>query len=178
MSAEQNRYAAPRARVDDVAAPAAATGPQGIGGWLILPLLGLIATPFRVGFLTLRDLLPAFQPETWNVLTTPGSGFYHPLWAPMLIFEVTANCVVILFSIVLLWLFFKKSKRVPMLVITWYLVIIGAQIVDEILGGRIPAVAAADDGTSLRELARSVGTALIWIPYFLVSKRVKNTFVR
>lgn len=178
MSAEHNPYAAPRAHVaDESARVEVAAGPRGIGGWLILPLLGLILTPFRIGFQTANDVLPALQPATWNALTTPGSKAYHPLWAPAIVFELAANSLLILFSLVLLWLFFRKSRRTPMLMIVWLLAIIAAQAIDLVFVNQIPAVAALPDTEGIRNLARSAGGAAIWVPYFLVSRRVKNTFI-
>lgn len=177
MSAEHNPYAAPRAPVaDDVSKAEAAAGPRGIGGWLILPLLGLILTPFRIGLQTVSDVLPAVQPATWSALTTPGSKAYHPLWAPAIIFELGANAMLILFSVVLVWLFFRKSRRVPLLMIVWLLAIIAAQGIDLAFANQIPAVAALPDTDAIKNLVRSVVGAVIWVPYFLVSKRVKNTF--
>lgn len=178
MSAEHNPYAAPRAPVADESTKVeAAAGPRGISGWLILPLLGLVLTPFRIGFQTFTDVLPALQPATWNALTTPGTRAYHPLWAPAILFELTANSLLILFSLILLWLFFKKSRRVPLLMIVWLLAIIGAQAADLLFASQIPAIAALPNTDGIRNLARSAIGAAIWVPYFLVSKRVKNTFM-
>ena len=178
MSTAQNPYAAPRAQVADQADKAtSAAGPHGIRGWLILPLLGLIFTPLRTGLMTVKDVLPALQPETWHALTTPGTKAYHPLWAPVIGFELAANCLIIAAAITLVWLFFRKSKRVPMLMVAWYVGTILVQIIDLLLAGQIPAVAAQQDSEGIKELGRSIAVAMIWIPYFLVSKRVKNTFV-
>ncbi len=177
MPPQHNPYAAPRAPVADESTKVeAAAGPRGIGGWLILPLLGLVLTPFRIGFQTFTDVLPALRPATWAALTTPGTKAYHPLWAPAILFELTANSLLILFSLVLLWLFFRKSGRVPMLMIVWLLAIIAAQAIDLVFANQIPAIAALSDADGLRNLARSVLGAAIWVPYFLLSKRVKNTF--
>jgi hypothetical protein len=79
--------------------------------------------------------------------------------------------------VALLWLFFRKSRRVPMLMVVWLLANTGGQIVDLLLAQQIAAVAALPDNDGIKELSRSVVGLLIWVPYFLVSKRVKNTFV-
>jgi hypothetical protein len=183
VSSEHNPYSAPGAYVDDAGkkpkgSPSAVPdGPRGIGGWLILPLLGLILTPIRVGFSSVRDLAPALKPGTWAALTTPGAAAYHPLWAPVLVFECVVNGLLIVCSLVLLWLFLRKSHRVPLLMVAWLVAIVAVQVVDLLLVGQIPAAAAAPDAQGIRDLVRLVLSALIWIPYFLRSKRVKNTFV-
>jgi hypothetical protein len=179
MSAEQNPYAAPVAPVDAAGGTpgGAPTGPRGIGGWLVLPLLGLIVTPIRIAIQTVRDLAPAFSPATWEALTTPGGPAYDPMWAPVIVFEAVASFTLVAFTLILLWLFFRKSRRVPLLMILWLLTTIGLQVADLALAAQIPVIASQPDPQSLGELARSAVGALIWIPYFLVSKRVKNTFV-
>lgn len=67
------------------------TGPKGIGGWLLLPAVGLVLTPFRMGVQFYRDLLPSLTPEIWHALTSPGSSAYHPLWGPLIICEMLLN---------------------------------------------------------------------------------------
>ena len=174
----QNPYSPPQSNVEASLqeAPRAGT-PSGIGGWLLLPLLALIVTPIRVGILVTADLLPVFDPQVWSRLTTPGNAAYHPLWAPLLIFEVVANIGIIVVSIVLLWLFLRKSSRLPGLYIVWLLANASIQIIDVGLGSQVPAVSAGI-GEGLKELGRSLVGAAIWIPYFRRSVRVKNTFTR
>ncbi len=152
--------------------------PVGIGGWLVFPALGLIVTPFTMGFQFYRDLLPALTPEVWNAVTDPQSAAYHPLWAPVIIFEVLANLALIFFTLLLSWLFFSRSKRVPALFVLWLALLAGTQIVDQLLTAQIPALAEQPtDPAVMRDLARSIISAAVWIPYFLKSVRVKNTFI-
>jgi hypothetical protein len=152
--------------------------PRGIGGWLILPALGLIITPFRMGFQFYHDLLPVLASETWNALTDSGSAAYHPLWGPVLIFEVVANLALFAYTLWLLWLFFNKSKRVPRLFIIWLALLAVTQIIDLLLTNQIPAVASQPtDPESIKDVARSIIGAAIWIPYFMKSRRVDNTFI-
>jgi hypothetical protein len=152
--------------------------PRGIGGWLVLPALGLIITPFRMGFQFYRDMLPALAPETWSALTDSSSAAYHSLWAPVLIFEVVVNIALFFYTLWVLWLFFKKSKRVPRLFIIWLASLAATQTIDLLLTNQIPAVASQPtDPESIKDVARSIIGAAIWIPYFMNSKRVYNTFV-
>ena len=81
-------------------------GPVGLGGWLVLVALGLFITPLRVGAILQTDLLPIFTEGYWPLLTSPSSDAYHPLWAPLLIFETAGNFAVVAASIVALVLFF------------------------------------------------------------------------
>jgi hypothetical protein len=150
----------------------------GIGGWLLLPALGLLLTPLRTGYGLYRDLWPVFSQGYWDVLTTPGSEAYHPYWAPLLLFEVSGNVFLIAATLVVMYFFFTKSRRAPRLMIAWLAFILVFVAADFFLSDLIPAVAEQDDPESAKELVRAaVGTA-IWTPYFLVSKRVKATFTR
>lgn len=152
-------------------------GPSGIGGWLILPLIGVIVYPISISLLLINSFLPIFQEGIWQVLTTPGSEAYHKLWAPLIIYEITGNIVFILFSIFLALLFFSKSHRLPTLFIVYIALNCVFIVSDYAAGEFIPFVAEESDAESLGEVFRSIIAAAIWIPYFLASKRVKNTFV-
>lgn len=74
---------------------------KGLGGWLILPALGLIVTQFRMVSQFYRDMLPVLASETWNALTNSSSAAYHPLWGPLIVFEVIANLLLFFYT---LWL--------------------------------------------------------------------------
>lgn len=152
--------------------------PRGLGGWLILPAIGLFAFPIRLAASFYNDFLPIFQEGYWEVLTTPGYEAYHHLWAPLLIFEIIGNSLFIIFDIVLIVLFFTRSYRFPTLIIIFIATNLFFLAGDLVFAGLIPAMAAESDPESVKELTRSIITAAIWIPYFLVSKRVKNTFVK
>ncbi len=152
-------------------------GPKGIGGWLILVVIGLILTPLMVGRELLTIHLPIFTDGTWHLLTTPGTEVYHPLWAPLIIFETVGNIALIVLAIVTLVSLLNKSSRTPMLATIyfgWNLFFIAA---DMILADGIPSIEGASNIESYKDLARAVVAAAIWIPYFHLSKRVKATFV-
>lgn len=150
---------------------------KGIGGWLILVVIGLVVTPVRITYFMIANHWPVFRDGLWPVLTTPGTDAYHPLWAPLIIFEILGNLGSICLALVTLWLLARRSRRTPLLAITW--LILGATfvVIDFFAADLIPAVAEQQDPENMKELVRSIVGVAIWVPYFLVSKRVKATFV-
>ena len=81
-------------------------------------------------------------------------------------------------SVILIFLCLKKSYRFPTLCIIFLALNIFVVVGDFFLANTIPAVAAEENTAVLKEMAQVVIVAIVWIPYFLVSKRVKNTFVK
>ena len=150
---------------------------QNIGGWLILVGIGIVLSPLRLLLFIGRDLLPVFLSETWTTLTTPGTQIYHPFWGPLLIFELLGNVFFLVFSLVLVIFFFQKRKALPTMIITFYLLNLFFVVSDHFLANLIPLIANQSDQGSLLEIFRSAIASLIWVPYFLFSKRVKGTFV-
>lgn len=163
----------------DPAGPVAPLDPslQGIRGWLILPAIGVVVTPIRVGLEFIGNL-EAYGLSNWAALVTPGGEFYHALWAPLLLFELCVNLGLIVLSVLLLVMFFQRRRLAPMLFIV---MIVGSALfaaVDLWLANMIPMAAeeiTAKDGI---ETGRACLYALIWTAYFLVSRRVKSTFIR
>lgn len=145
----------------------AASAPSGLGGWLILPIIGLFLTPLVVVYHMTTSLLPAFAPEVWSQIT--------PALKAFLIAEVVANVAVIALSVLCLVLMFRKSRRLPATIIALYLFGLVIVIADSIVANALFDIEIGPDG--MRDIARSVIGCAIWIPYFRVSKRVKNTFV-
>ena len=151
-------------------------GPVGLGGWLILVGMGLVLGPFFVLGQIATDLLPVFQEGYWPILTDPASDAYHPMWGPLLLFELIGNLVQVTALLVALVLFFQKSSYFPRLHIAIYLGVLAFLILDYWLAGFIPAVAAESDLEAWALIWRQAVSCLIWVPYMLRSKRVRNTF--
>jgi hypothetical protein len=169
-----NPYATPQAPVAE--APAKVDGPVGIGGWLILPVIGLFVFPLRAVMVLITDFLPIFQGGAWSNLTTPGAEHYHALWAPVILYEIACNVGFVVFDLALLVMLFGKSARFPKAFIVFALLNLFFIVSDTLLAGQIPAVAARGLEGSAVEIARSLVVVAIWVPYMLMSKRVRNTF--
>lgn len=152
--------------------------PKGIGGWLILPAIGIILTPLRLLYLLATVHWPLFQDGTWELVTTPGTEFYHELWGPLLVFEIAGNIALLGYSLVLIHLFFTKSYRLPFNYIIFLICALVFVITDHLLFGMIPMEYGEADIEGYSEILRTLLATVIWVPYFLRSERVKNTFVK
>ncbi len=150
---------------------------EGLSGWLVLVGLGIVITPFK----TLYTLLPLysamFRDGTWEILTTPGTPAYSPLWSPYIIGEMFFNAVLITATIYAIYLFFNKRREFPRVYIWITAVGFIFIIVDALLIKLVAPQLPVFDPDTLKELARGAIGVCVWIPYMIVSKRVKATFV-
>lgn len=180
--ADENPYATPAADLSplplDPSPALPAEGPSGLGGWLILPLLGLIFRPIIVIGLLAGTYLPLFQKGTWAKLTTPSSPSYHPLWAPILSFEIAYNLALLAFCIYLAVHFLRSSAKTPRLYILMLVAIPAFLTLDQVLASQIPNLPSAALEKNLGAIIGSIASAAVWVPYFLHSVRVRNTFIR
>jgi hypothetical protein len=150
-----------------------------IGGWLILVGFGVITSPIRLAK-AISENLPAYETATWDALTTPGTEAYHPMWERLLVFEMLGNISFFIFSLVIAIYFFKKKSQLPRLLIVFMVANLLFMIADYSLGASIPYLKndASFVSEARQETIKMAMGCLIWIPYFLISKRVKGTFVR
>jgi transglutaminase-like putative cysteine protease len=145
-----------------------------IGGWLILIAIGLIVSPLSLIY-NLISTTAFFDQKTIQIIFN--SDVSNSLaWAVIVIFELIYNVSVIVFIGLLLILFFKKRTILPRLIMYFYALTAIVNLADYYLIKRFVDFDFVDGNTSTAVM-RSILVAFIWIPYFLFSKRVKNTFV-
>ena len=151
---------------------------SGLGGWLILVGIGVVVSPFRLLAELGQIYGPFFSDGLYEVLTTPGTDAYHPLWSTLIWGEVIGNAVILLAAIYLVFMFFGKKAVFPKLYI-W--IAFGSAVfflLDALLVKIILPEVPFFDPDTVKGLVQGVMTLVIWIPYMLLSKRVKVTFVR
>lgn len=127
---------------------------KGIGGWLILPAIGLV---FGIIIGTIEFFtLPAYY-----------DGLYK--------LELIVYLALLALTIYAAIKFFGKKKNAPKIMIILYSVSLVASL---FLFGVELSVGADEFAVETgKQLVRDIATAVIWIPYFSISKRVKATFV-
>ena len=153
--------------------------PQGLGGWLVLPALALIVSPFRLLHAIFTDFAVAFDHDLWIALTTPGAETANLGLAVLILCEVLANVVSVVVSIAALVLFFRRDRAFPTLMRFFLIYSFGVILGDTIaLEGFEMLSEEAEKAETYRGVVRQLVGMAIWVPYFSVSKRVRNTFTR
>lgn len=161
--------------------PADATTTQAsqpkIGGWLILPAIGLVLGLLRV-LSYLGTTLRFYLSPKRQLLTVPGARLYHLLWQPLLAYELIGNTIFLLVMAVIAVCFFQKKRITPKLLVAFIPVSFLFTLGDHLVAAQIPSLAATSNHASIgTSLLISFFWMHVWIPYFLVSKRVQATFV-
>jgi transglutaminase-like putative cysteine protease len=142
---------------------------QPINGWLILLGLGLILGPIRlvVDVVQYPALLTG---ENWmSYLATKNYGLFS-----FVFFSQIFNVMKLLFSGLLIALFFERRSSFPRLMSILLAINLVVICTDTFLGRML-----ADDPATvpLTDAIQSLVGAAIWIPYLNISQRVKETFV-
>lgn len=144
----------------------------GLGGWLALVGIGLVLSPLRLLF-DLFQTLPSYSNEAWAALAVPGGASYDAMWAPTLLFELFANVVLVVVSVLALVTYFRKSRSFPLVFLVRQALLVGVMAIDNLLISMLPDSEPVMDS----ELQRTLAIAAVWTVYILVSVRVRSTFL-
>jgi uncharacterized protein DUF2569 len=158
--------------------------PVGIGGWLILVGLGLVATLIIRAFATL-GAVRILTSGTIAIVTGPNSNGYVPGHVGLMRFELVTGLATLAANVAVLILFSRESRWFPRMYMG--LLALGAVLgtTDHLLllhaihgSSRLLQDRMYDETTTggARQM-EAVGGAIFWICYTAKSPRVKNTFV-
>ncbi len=134
--------------------------PEGIGGWLLVPAIGLILLPLRNLYIILFTInrLPlerTSDPRTW---------------------VIGAMEIILIAALVAVAIFFFKKRRIA---ITAIIVLMAACIPFEVVQIVIKSFQYDQLNVYMfRGLLETLITSSVFIPYFMKSQRVKSTFIR
>ncbi|MEZ8577528.1 DUF2569 domain-containing protein [Vibrio splendidus] len=150
---------------------------KGISGWLTLVAIGLVVSPFRFYLTTLSVYPDLFENGTWYLLTDPKSSEYIKGFSSILYSEISFNLFLFSSLIYLNFLFFYKRKTFPKAYIAITLIGLLYIPVNAFLANAFFPQMSFFDGETLKNFVVTLISAVIWVPYMLKSRRVKNTFI-
>ncbi len=153
---------------------------EGIGGWLILVLIGLIISIITSAYAAWEYDIKSLIEKSLYVCLDPQSELYNLFVIPTLIYELFINIGSVLVSIVLLILLFKKKKKFPKVFCIFNIVYIFLFIIDNVLAIKMQKAYNQDvsySGVLSSDVIRQLIPTIIWVNYMIRSERVKNTFV-
>ncbi len=139
--------------------------PVGIGGWLILPAIGIVVAPVQF-VMNVFDDFPRFE------LLEPGT-----LLHTMTMVKILAWIAFAFLATTTAVQFFTHRKNAPRL----YRALLVGQLLFFLAAYWAMAIffdAPMIDVDSAITVGMLLAACAIWIPYFLYSTRVRNTFVR
>jgi hypothetical protein len=139
---------------------------NGIGGWLILPVIGLALAPFFYIHGIYADFHVLYGSRFQTSLDT------RPGLVALIYFELINNSVFIAASIGLNLLLYKKRRIFP----TYMCIYLLAQFLF-VLADHLMALRFNPD-SSWAMAQRAFFTCVVWVSYFVRSKRVEATFTR
>lgn len=144
---------------------------DGIGGGLLLVAIGLVVAPFAV----LATIAGAF----WPLFTSSGALEAlqtQPTLYALVLSDLAANVVLLLVVLGVNYLFFKRKKSFPAITILFLILQLIFATFDLIV---IYALAPSPEPSALSVsvLVRCLIGAFVYVPYLLVSRRAKVTFV-
>jgi hypothetical protein len=179
--------------------------PNGLSGWLLLPIIGLALTPVVTLVAVFRYALPTLEAADWvhfgelekkipMLAPVHGSPWIQKtflslrLWDTYSSFETFVIVALIVIPIFLLILLFQRKRAFPKAMVSCILALVLVRLVDIVFmagyGASTVRVAGFPEpagfllATSIWAFVAAVAAAAIWVPYFRRSRRVKNTFVR
>ena|SRR3989338_9541726 len=120
----------------------------GLGGWLILPIIGL--------FVSICVLL-------YDLLSLSVNEYEFDVYIGLLSF---LDIILLIWAAIALFSIFNKKKYTPQIMISFYIANIIIQLV----------IASLIEDYS--EVFFPIVAGAIWISYFITSERVKNTFIK
>ena len=124
------------------------------------------------------NILPIFRTGQWEELTDAASSSYNRLWPIIIPYELAGSIVLLGALIFAFVLFYRKKRKLPLMLIYFYLAFGLYTLIDYFMIRGIPEIQDAGVTNPLTSLIRTLLTCAIWMSYFGKSVRVRNTFIK
>lgn len=148
---------------------------KSIGGWLVLVAIGLVLSPFMLLYTLITG--GYFDAATWSAVFNVPEMIKYGF---VLFFEMIYVTAILVYATFLIIVFFQKRTIVPRLMIIFYSVLLVIGIYEVFMVSQIiPEIYTGPEKQDVYvELLKTLVRSAIWIPYFIFSTRVAETFTR
>lgn len=152
--------------------PSAIAHLEGLGGWLLVIGLAIIAAPITMLVSLIGLFSPIFSGEVMSGIGDSASPRF--VWIGIVLVEVFLNTLILVFRVGLVPMFFLKRRRFPATFIAVSVSQAAFLLFDALL---VPTlVKTPQDPAALASASQALLGCMIWVPYMLVSNRVRATF--
>lgn len=148
---------------------------NGIRGWLVLPLIYLVIGLIAPVIAFYQD--PLLFKNSWALISDAENYAEHADFIYFIIATLTASVVFYAYRLVLIIEFFRFSKRLPKAFNIYLLLQLLVSLLLYQFSTTIAEIPPEKTQGFLANLLSSLIAAMVLVPYFVKSKRVKNTFV-
>ena len=149
----------------ETATAAPAAEPNGIGGWLIFPMLGTLFSPVLNAF-GLYQNIDALLKHSHQM---------PALWTYFVSGEAICTLAILVGWIIAAFMLFQHRRPFPRLFVLLLAATLILNVIDTV--GAVALFGQSVDASAIRDIGRPIVALAIWGPYMYVSQRVKNTFV-
>ncbi|SKC07370.1 Protein of unknown function [Kosakonia radicincitans] len=137
-----------------------------IRSWLFVPAIGLLVS--LIAIIVSINTTTKVLMEHYSVIGTGPKA--------LLIYELVFYIAMFAYTLFVCGLFFRKKRQLPRFYIGFLLIWLVFYGVDLLLAHYLIGLPFVFE--TVKALIRNAISAAIWVPYFLISGRVKRTFVR
>jgi hypothetical protein len=144
----------------------------GFGGWLVFVALGLIYTFGTALYYYIDTLIPLFRNGQIPVITKQ-----YPNYDTLIYMESIMHFVYIVLPVYIGYLCWKKKSLFKSMMIVYLIISPVFNIIHYNVSSTISVLSTAERlNLEMQSIVKSIFVGLIWITYFLRSRRVKNTY--
>jgi Protein of unknown function (DUF2569) len=153
--------------------------PVSIGGWLILPIVHLVLNASVILYQLISEFWKGYSGGTSTSEAAP-QPIHLTLGLKCSIAFALYLLIIVFYAIFCFVRFLQKKRNVPKLMIAFYVMLLVMAGATYFLLVQFPELVESpgDVGDAIMGIIRTVIADAVWIPYFVVSVRVKDTFVR
>ncbi|NLL18550.1 MAG: DUF2569 domain-containing protein [Clostridia bacterium] len=151
--------------------------PKGIGGWLGLVAIHIIIWIILLLIALFQNIAFLTDVQTLSTLMTVGHPYFSPYWASVITAQATIQTLLLVFTCVTAYAFFKKKREAKKYMIVLYVVLPLSTVIYNLIETIIPFIAAESSSKIYSDMISQGITSIIWVTYFMRSRRVNNTFV-